>query len=141
MTVLKQVELVEMMCGECEILFAVPAAWKWRRQEDGRTWYCPNGHPRVYRESENDRLKRELAEAHERAERNRRAAERARTQRGMAERSAAAYKGQATKLRKRAAAGVCPCCHRTFQQLARHMQNKHPKFVAEQRTEPPAAEA
>jgi hypothetical protein len=24
--------------------------------------------------------------------------------------------------------GVCPCCNRTFQQLARHMKAKHPGY-------------
>lgn len=26
----------------------------------------------------------------------------------------------------RIGAGICPCCNRTFSQLARHMQSKHP---------------
>lgn len=37
-------------------------------------------------------------------------------------------KGVATRLKNRAAHGVCPCCNRTFQQLARHMSAKHPDF-------------
>lgn len=41
-------------------------------------------------------------------------------------RSAAAYKGAATRLKNRAKAGVCPCCNRTFQNLARHMASQHP---------------
>jgi hypothetical protein len=45
-----------------------------------------------------------------------------------AEHSARAYKGQATRLRNRAKAGVCPCCKRTVSQLARHMASKHPDF-------------
>lgn len=36
------------------------------------------------------------------------------------------------RLRKRASAGVCPCCNRTFSQLARHMQTKHPTFIAQE---------
>ncbi len=38
-------------------------------------------------------------------------------------------KGVVTKLKKRASAGVCPCCNRTFKQLAQHMENKHPGYV------------
>lgn len=34
-------------------------------------------------------------------------------------------------LRNRAAAGVCPCCNRTFEQLGRHMTTKHPEYVKE----------
>ena len=45
-----------------------------------------------------------------------------------------AAKGQISKLKKRASAGVCPCCNRSFQNLRRHMGNKHPEFVGEQET-------
>jgi hypothetical protein len=31
------------------------------------------------------------------------------------------------RIQKRTAAGVCPCCNRTFQQLARHMKTRHPE--------------
>lgn len=40
-------------------------------------------------------------------------------------------KAAATKAKKRSAAGTCPCCHRTFRQMALHMANKHPTFKAE----------
>lgn len=42
-----------------------------------------------------------------------------------------AARGQVTRLKNRAAAGVCPCCNRTFHQLVRHMAAKHPDFAAE----------
>jgi DNA repair exonuclease SbcCD ATPase subunit len=38
------------------------------------------------------------------------------------------FRNERDKLRTRAAAGVCPCCGRTFKQLARHMQSKHPDW-------------
>lgn len=33
---------------------------------------------------------------------------------------------KAKSLSDRAHAGVCPCCNRTFKQLAAHMKTKHP---------------
>ncbi len=33
------------------------------------------------------------------------------------------------RTRKRVGSGVCPCCSRTFQQLARHMKAKHPAYT------------
>lgn len=39
------------------------------------------------------------------------------------------YKGHATRITKRAKAGVCPCCNRTFVNMARHMATKHPQFT------------
>ena len=58
------------------------------------------------------------------------AEESARQKRGKesAEASLRTTKGVVTKLRKRSAAGVCPCCKRTFKQLAAHMAEKHPNF-------------
>ncbi|HYC31767.1 MAG TPA: hypothetical protein VEB59_05720, partial [Gemmatimonadales bacterium] len=35
-------------------------------------------------------------------------------------------KGVVTKIKRRVAGGVCPCCNRTFSDLARHMSGKHP---------------
>lgn len=33
------------------------------------------------------------------------------------------------KHRKRTANGVCPCCHRSFAQLARHIRGQHPEYT------------
>ena len=42
-----------------------------------------------------------------------------------------AQKGATTKAKKRHAAGVCPCCSRSFKQLRRHMASQHPEFLQE----------
>jgi len=39
-------------CGECGVIFAVPASFNQRRRSDGQTFYCPNGHRRVYQETD-----------------------------------------------------------------------------------------
>jgi hypothetical protein len=52
--------------------------------------------------------------------------------RKQAQNQARAFKGRVTRLKNRAAAGVCPCCNRTFAQLARHMATKHKGFTAEE---------
>jgi hypothetical protein len=36
-----------------------------------------------------------------------------------------------TKIKNRVGHGVCPCCTRSFQNLARHMASEHPTFAAE----------
>lgn len=33
------------------------------------------------------------------------------------------------KIEKRVANGVCPCCNRTFEDLARHMSTKHKDYA------------
>lgn len=116
-------------CGECSIPFGVPVDFHRRVKRTGADFWCPNGHKIAYSETDYDRMKAKA----EREERWRREAETrteaARDQARAAERSASAYKGRVTRLKNRAAAGVCPCCQRTFQQLARHMSAKHPDFA------------
>lgn len=113
-----EIEMREMVCGECGINFAAPELIMAKRQETGEGWYCPNGHSRVYRESDADKLRKQLA-----AEQSRVALER--SMRITAEEQLDKAKKEAKRVAKRIAAGICPHCHRTFQQLARHMQCKH----------------
>lgn len=61
----------------------------------------------------------------------RRRADRMRDEKEAAERRVSAAKGQVTKLKNRTAAGVCPCCTRSFENLKRHMATKHPAFTDE----------
>lgn len=131
-TLTRSIQLEEMVCGKCSVNFAMPVEMYKRCLSQGDTFYCPNGHPRVFVESEVDRLRKKTERLKREAEAAREQARTERQRREMAERRTAAQKGVVTKLKKRSAAGVCPCCGRTFQQLARHMQNKHPDFVTEQ---------
>lgn len=104
----------------CGIHLAVPDNMLRHAQEKGTEIYCPLGHSFVFK-SENARLTRELED-----ERRRRKASQDLLH--AEERSHAATRGHLTRTRKRVAAGVCPCCQRTFQQLARHMKTKHPDY-------------
>lgn len=123
--------MVALSCGECGIEFHVPAAWQRERREKGDNWYCPNGHCRVYRESDVDKLKRELAVAERRRQEAEARTAAARERRDALERSLRTVKGHQTRLKRRVAAGCCPCCRRSFQNLARHMQSQHPEFAGE----------
>lgn len=67
-------------------------------------------------------LQAEINRANERARRAKQDAE-------HFEASRNAYKGQVTRLKNRAAAGMCPCCNRHFTNLERHMGTKHPDFT------------
>ena len=112
-------------CAQCGTHFSMQDGLEARRREDGAGFYCPNGHPLSFKESEVKRLSRLLRGAEETAERERRWRE-------GAERRVAAQKGVATRLRKRIVAGACPFgCHRTFVNLARHVASKHPGATIE----------
>jgi hypothetical protein len=109
-------------CGECGVMWAMPVEMIAARRRDGKSFYCPNGHCRCFRETEADRLRRSLE--HERSRSGRIAAAR-----DQAQASLRAQKGVTTKLRKRIAAGICPCCKRSFRDLGRHMAGQHPDFA------------
>jgi hypothetical protein len=118
-------QLEAVTCAACGVLFAAPEHMIDKRREDGKTFYCPSGHNLVYG-SENERLKKELSRAKDRA-----ASERAR--RDQAEASLRATKGVVTKQRKKlekVVAGVCPVdgCKRHFRDLRRHIATKHPGY-------------
>lgn len=92
--------------------------------------YCPAcGSMTCWRESEDQKRIKQLEQKLQWEAQNAATQKAARVK---AEASLVATKGVVTKLSKRVSAGVCPCCNRTFKQLAQHMENKHPAFVKEQ---------
>lgn len=127
-TISRVVMLVDVTCYSCALLFAVPVEWQAARLRDGVDFWCPNGHRQAYTETEADRLRKELATATRRAERAEGRAIHYRDQADAEERSHRATRGHLTRLKTRVANGVCPCCHRTFVNLARHMGTKHPNY-------------
>lgn len=112
-------------CCKCSATFAVTDDFYRVAMErcEQFLFYCPNGHEQHYVRGqseidkvrqERDRLKQQIAAkndeiAHER-------------------RRVAAARGQVSRLTRRLKAGLCPCCNRSFQNLARHMSTKHPDF-------------
>lgn len=115
--------LVAVTCGACGIPFGMSREYYDRRQQDKGNWHCPNGHSRHFLgETEEARLRAQLESA-------RRDAEHQRQQRTIEERKNRALRGELTKTKKRVAVGVCPCCNRTFENLARHMKGQHPDFA------------
>lgn len=49
-----------------------------------------------------------------------------------------AQRGVTTRIKNRVKHGVCPCCQRTFRQLAAHMKSKHPDFVSTTESKEPS---
>lgn len=113
-------------CAQCAVVFAIPENLYDRRRADKKSFYCPNGHSMVFGENDADR-ERKRAEALER-----RLASRNEDMRAayadliVTKKKLAATKGQLTKTKKRAVAGLCPCCSRSFVDIRRHIANKHP---------------
>lgn len=115
-------------CATCGIAYGIPTGYDDKRREDGKAFYCPNGHTLVYGDSTTDQLKAER----ERTARLTARIDQERAEREHAQRRAAAARGQVTKIRNRVGRGVCPCCNRSFADLAAHMQTKHPDFTKQE---------
>lgn len=117
------VELFTEECIRCGVVFGITTAMKRERVQDHENFYCPNGHGQRYTsETDAEKNARLLCE------------EQARHQRTLARANAAeaeqarvvAEKAKVERKLKRVGRGVCPCCNRTFPNLARHMASQHP---------------
>lgn len=123
--------LVLGACINCGVPFGLDRAYRNERQKDHRSFVCPNGHSQFWpQENTEERLRRELAEAEGSAAAARARAQRAREETEATRRRLSAAKGQITKMRKRAAAGICPCCKRSFKAVRQHMESQHPQEAA-----------
>lgn len=125
-TIIQSFKLVS--CYTCGVRFGIGSEL-YRRvvtNADGSV-YCPAcGKSTCWRESVSQKQIRELERklAWEAAEVGRQ-----KSARDEAEASLHATKGVVTRLKRRASSGTCPCCNRTFKQLAAHMKIKHPNFT------------
>lgn len=115
--------LVSIQCGSCGVWHAIPKAMHDNCVEEGGHWHCPNGHQRGYNQGrrareavirERDQLKQKVAQLADEAAEARSAKDKA--------------KKLLSRHRKRAKAGTCPCCNRTFSNMASHMKTQHPEF-------------
>jgi hypothetical protein len=124
-------EFRKLQCSECAVTYYFPEKWCTNAANKHKAWQCPNGHGQAFRDSELDRTRRErdlLKQDAARLEDEKRQAWATAT--ALRERADKAER--ATKrLRKRTSAGTCPCCNRTFGNMAEHMKHQHPEFVAD----------
>lgn len=118
--------LVATICGECGIPFGLPKSFHDARYKDGQLFYCPNGHHINWTETEAIRLQAKLDQVQADRDWWSRVATERRHSIEAEKKRHAATKGQLTKTRKRAVAGLCPCCSRSFVDVRRHMANRHP---------------
>ncbi len=115
-------------CHRCKCEMWIPDAL-YEAAKHGRgqvSFYCGYGHAQVFAvgESEETKLRRE---------RDRLKQENARLEEETSQARVVAEKAQRAekRLKKRMAAGTCPCCQRTFSNMATHMKRQHPEFVQE----------
>ncbi len=113
-------------CPGCHMDFGVTPQFEAARRGDHATFVCPAGHSMSFgQKSEAEKLRARLRAAE---------AQLTHTQDQLqaTEYQRRAQKGQNTRLKNRIAAGVCPCCNRSFQDLRRHMAGQHPDYTHEE---------
>lgn len=118
----KTITMETIVCCECGVPFGMPSDLKEKcRADSGKLFYCPNGHAQHYSKSTATKVKEEYE---------------AKLKEKQEELWAANSKAvqlevdldKANRKLKRVSKGVCPCCNRTFENLARHMKSKHPEL-------------
>jgi len=122
-------------CGECGGTYALSSNYVRKKREEGGHWNCPYCEIGWgFGDSKLGKLEQKLERERKRREWAEKSRKRARERAEHEARRAAGYKGAFTKAKKReerVAAGVCPCCNRSFENLRRHMADQHPEYPAD----------
>lgn len=117
------------ICPSCGVLYTVPKDVIESHRNHGGNHYCSNGHSLGWgsggaSNSEWAKMRRRAERAEQEKARLSDEADRLQTELQKAGR-------RERRLKKRASAGTCPCCNRTFSNMARHMKHQHPEFAAD----------
>jgi hypothetical protein len=128
MTTTVEVELVTMTCGECGVIYGMCRTQYDHCKAHGTGFFCTHGHSRIFRESDVQRLTRELAKKDQQLAAKVQEIATTREERDKAQRSVTAQKAVVTRLKNKAARGECPCCGKLFADLHEHMKAEHPDF-------------
>ena len=115
--VLLMVAIETEMCCNCGVPFGMERGYRRTKLNEKTIYYCPNGHGQHYI---GKRIEEELADTQARlrdvrAERDR-----------LSEDNMNLAKKNRT-FRLKAKAGMCAFCHRSFQNVKRHMDTQHSK--------------
>jgi hypothetical protein len=127
--------LVVVHCHSCGMPYGIPEelqAAALRHHGDrpgGWVLHCPLGHEWFYvGKTREERLREQIQDARDLASRRSAELDQTKAELRGARSARSRYRNDRDRLRRRAAAGVCPCCNRTFGDLAAHMAGEHPDF-------------
>lgn len=130
--------LYRWTCKQCGVEQAMDEETQRVLRRSSATFFCVHGHQWHYPQGkgEADKLRDQIAEERRQRQRAEQRLAEKQDEVNVAQATATrernranGYKGHATRITKRAKAGVCPCCNRSFENLRRHMDTKHPTFT------------
>lgn len=126
MTFTETITLVKCECT-CGGVFAISERFRENARRNGKGYTCPYCNSYwSWKESEADKLRKQLEEK----ERALVAAKCETTRANLLLDTARREQERAAKKLRRIEKGVCPCCNRSFTNLRRHMESKHPEATA-----------
>lgn len=111
------ITITTMTCPVDGTVYGLSETFREARALDGRSWHCPLGGHTLHYPGETDAQKIERLQKSLRDERDAKWAE---------ARRADTANIKFRNLKRRVLSGVCPHCSRTFKELQRHVQSKHP---------------
>lgn len=121
-------------CYRCHAPLYLPRElYEAAKRSPAISFFCAYGHEAHYPagETEADKLRRERDRLAQRIAERDDEIKRQREMREQTERQLAATRGVVTRIKNRVGHGVCPCCNRSFTNVARHMASEHPTWSAE----------
>jgi len=119
--------MITVCCPVCWIEYGIPKPLddKMRADKPNKSSYCPNGHTWFYMGENEAAMQRRRAERAEQM--NAQLQDEAR--KAIKQRNA--VMADLKRHQRRARAGLCPCCNRSFVKLAAHIKTKHPNYAGE----------
>lgn len=122
--------MVVLKCSQCGVPFGLEQEYKNNMVRKRETFHCPNGHRQWFPgKTDKQKIKDLEIEVQRQRQQKDQMQARHRDERQHLEYQVRGQKAAKTRIKNRVAAGVCPCCNRTFQNLARHMQGQHPEYT------------
>ena len=126
------IEIDDTPCpaDNCDAMVILPSSTMKELRRNHNSFYCYRGHPMSFgHDSDIEKLKKQLEKKEELLQRQIKRTEWAKEAEKQTEYKRRAIKGQLTKVKNRIKNGVCPCCNRSFANMAKHMANQHPNYT------------
>ncbi len=124
------VTLVQVDCISCKAIFGMTKTADDNYQNNHKSFNCPYCDNSMFYpgksdiEREREKTQRALSQLEQQEALTKYQKKRALSYQYQAR----AEKGAKTRLKNRVKNGICPCCNRTFQNLARHINGQHPEY-------------
>lgn len=115
-------------CYLCGTPFGIESNLNRKLLATGEGFFCPNGHEQIYGNS----TEKKLRQLQEQLKLEKMRADGWKEEAEIKAQELKTTRSELTRTKKKLSGGVCPCCHRQFVTLARHMKTKHPEYGQEE---------